>query len=57
MARDPSRKQINMTVTKELFDQIKDTCTQLDVPCSVWVRELIKRELAQPSLPIRPPCT
>lgn len=50
MARDPSRKQINITTTQELFDQVKDICARLDVPVTVWVRELIKRELNNPTI-------
>lgn len=50
MARDPNRRQLNFTTTKDLHEQIHAVCMELDVPVSVWLRNIIKRELENPTM-------
>lgn len=53
--RDDNRKLIQLTMKPDLYDRIRDHCSALDMPITVWARELIKRELAvTPSQPERP---
>lgn len=47
--RDDNRKLIQLTMKPELYEQIREHCSALDMPITVWARELIKRELNQPS--------
>lgn len=46
------RKLIQLSVKPEFWDLIKAHCDDLDMPVTVWARELIKRELKlnEPSL-------
>lgn len=39
------RKLIQLTIKPELWLAIKEHCARLDMPITVWARELIKREL------------
>lgn len=41
-----ARKLIQLTVKPELWQEVKELCDRLDMPVTVWARELIKRELA-----------
>lgn len=43
--KDDGRKLIQITMLPALYHQIQNHCKQLDLPITVWVRELIKREL------------
>lgn len=43
--KDDGRKLIQLTAQPELYERIKQHCRALDVPITVWARELIKREL------------
>jgi hypothetical protein len=45
-----SRKMIAVTATHSLYERCKQHCRSLDLPVTVWVRELIKRELEQPTI-------
>lgn len=47
--RDDNRKLIQLTMKPDLYDRIRNHCSALDMPITVWARELIKRELNQPS--------
>ena len=35
-----------VTMQQELYAQVRERCRQEDKPLTVWVRDLIKRELA-----------
>jgi hypothetical protein len=48
--KDDGRKLIQLTMKPDLYAQVKATCAQLDIPCTVWMRELIKRELNNPTI-------
>lgn len=39
------RHHATVTMTEDLFSQVKERCKQEDVPLTVWVRNLIKKEL------------
>jgi hypothetical protein len=55
MTRRPAgRCLIQLTMRPELYQEIRDHCQRLDVPITVWARELIRRELAQPTTPPTP---
>lgn len=43
---DDGRKLIQLTMRPDLYHQIKEHCQSLDMPITIWARELIKRELA-----------
>lgn len=43
--KDDGRKLIQLTMRPDLYNQIKDHCRSLDMPVTLWARELIKREL------------
>ena len=45
--KDDGRKLIQITMLPDLYQQIRNHCKQLDLPITIWVRELIKRELEQ----------
>jgi hypothetical protein len=52
MTRRPAgRCLIQLTMQPELYQEIRDHCQRLDVPMTVWARDLIRRELAQPIPP------
>ena len=42
---DPKRFHCTVTMKQELYAQVRERCKQEDKPLTVWVRELIKREL------------
>ena len=44
--KDDNRKLIQLTMKPDLYDRIRNHCSALDMPITVWARELIKRELA-----------
>ena len=39
------RKLISITCQPALYDQIKDICSDLDLPVSVWARKVLEREV------------
>ena len=39
------RHHCTVTMTEDLFRQVKERCRQEDTPLTVWVRNLIKKEL------------
>ncbi len=39
------RHHATVTMTEDLFKQVKERCKREDTPLTVWVRNLIKREL------------
>lgn len=48
------RKLIQLSVKPEFWEVIREHCETIDMPVTVWAREAMKRELADPS--IRPAC-
>lgn len=48
--KSDGRKLIQLSVKPELFDVIKAHCDDLDMPVTVWARELMKREIATPTI-------
>ena len=49
--RADGRYLVQLTMREELYRQLQVRCRELDVPITVWARELIRRELAQPTPP------
>ena len=45
--RKDGRRLIQLTMKPEFYDRIQEHCAAADVPATVWVRELIKKELAR----------
>ena len=45
----PKRYHCTVTMQQELHDRVRERCKQEDKPLTVWVRELIKRELSDPA--------
>ena len=41
------RHHATVTMTKDLFAQVKARCKAEDKPLTVWVRDLIKKELRE----------
>lgn len=39
------RTHCTVTMTPDLYKEVKQRCRQEDKPLTVWVRELIRREL------------
>ena len=39
------RKMISVTMTADLYEELVRHCKSIDVPVSVWCRDLIKRKL------------
>lgn len=50
--KETGRKLIQLSVKPNFYEQIMTYCDELDMPVTVWARELIKRELGVPSVPI-----
>ena len=48
--RSDGRCLIQLTMRPELYQEIRDHCQRLDMPITVWAREIIRRELAQPTI-------
>jgi hypothetical protein len=48
--RADGRCLIQLTTRPELYEQIRQRCQELDMPITVWARELIRRELEHPSI-------
>ena len=45
--KDDNRRLIQLTMKPDFYDRIRAHCKALDVPVTVWARELIRRELEQ----------
>lgn len=43
--KDDGRKLIQLTAQPELYERIRAHCQSVDIPITVWARQLIKREL------------
>jgi hypothetical protein len=43
--RKDGRRLIQLTMKPDLYERIQAHCASIDVPITVWARELIKREL------------
>ena len=41
------RKLISVTVQPDLYARVKECCSTLDVPVSVWARKVLEREVAR----------
>lgn len=44
--KDDGRKLVQLTMQPDFYERIRAHCKALDMPITVWARELIKRELA-----------
>jgi hypothetical protein len=44
--KETGRKLIQLSVRPEFYELIRDHCNRLDMPVTVWARELMKRDLA-----------
>jgi len=40
--KDDSRRLIQITVQPDLYDKIREHCSGLDMPITVWVRGLMR---------------
>jgi len=49
------RKVIQVAVKADFFALVKEHCRRLDMPITVWSRELLKRELDADCPPQSPP--
>lgn len=43
--KDDGRKLIQLTAQPEFYERVRQHCRKLDIPVTVWARELMKREL------------
>jgi len=43
--KDDGRKLIQLSMKPDIYDRIRTHCKALDIPITVWARELIRREL------------
>lgn len=43
--KDDGRKLIQITVRPDMYDQLKRHCHREEIPVTVWVRQLLRREL------------
>jgi hypothetical protein len=43
--KDDGRKLIQLSMKPDVYDRIRTHCKSLDIPITVWARELIRREL------------
>lgn len=44
------RKLVQLSMKPEFYELVRQRCEQLDMPVTVWARELIKRELSEPTI-------
>lgn len=47
LVNKPTRRVIQVTMQPDLYELVRQRCKKLDVPMTVWARELIKHELAR----------
>lgn len=43
--KDDGRKLIQLTMSPDLYDQIRQHCHSMEVPITVWARMTLKQEL------------
>jgi hypothetical protein len=43
--KETGRKLVQLSMKPEFYELIRQHCEHLDMPVTVWARELIKREL------------
>jgi hypothetical protein len=43
--KETGRKLVQLSMKPEFYELIRQHCERLDMPVTVWARELIKREL------------
>ena len=43
--KDDGRKLIQLTLMPDLYDRVRSHCKAVDMPITIWARELIRREL------------
>ena len=48
--RPDGRCQVTVTMLPEIYDRLHSRCDEIDQPITVFVRELIKRELNKPAV-------
>jgi predicted DNA-binding protein len=39
------RRLLQVSLKPDFYEQLRQHCSQLDMPMAIWVRELIKREI------------
>jgi len=47
--KDDGRRLIQITVQPDLYDRIRQHCSSLDMPITVWVRGLMREAMARPA--------
>lgn len=48
--RSDGRHVISLTMKPELYDLVRERCEQLDLPVTIWIRELLQREISSPTI-------
>ena len=43
--KSDGRRLIQLTMKPELYEQIREHCARMDVPITVWARQLMKNDL------------
>jgi hypothetical protein len=53
--KDDGRRLIQLTIKPDIYERMREHCSRLDIPMTVWARSLIARELEQANRPSEPP--
>lgn len=48
--KSDGRRIVSLTMKQDLYEQLIERCEQIDIPVTVFVRELIKRELVDATI-------
>jgi len=43
----PDRRLLQVSLKADFYAKVQAHCAQLELPITIWVRELIKREMAR----------
>ena len=47
--KDPTRRLLQVSMKPDFYEAVQRYCAEIDVPMAIWARELMKRELQQPT--------
>jgi hypothetical protein len=45
--KDATRRLLQITMKPDFYEAVREYCSGLDVPMTIWARELMKRELGR----------
>lgn len=48
------RRLLQISMQPDYYELVREHCRRLDVPMTVWARDLIRREIESPTTPTRP---